>query len=485
MTTSVMKCFFATVGVVLFASVCPVSAQTQPVVVSENRAYFFGGREPIVPARILYTSASPNGRYLLATHLSPRTETFQWVLTPPDPTQTLTVTLTLYDARRNRATVLWKTSGNTTEFTTPVGFSWLSSGETAVVRLIHSKQVPSLQNVDTPGLSREQPRMEMGVSLLYVNAPRETVRRWDVGGTTNAIFGVSPSPTRNEALVTSSVDKDSYELRFLTGAGTLQAPISLPVRSFTVKGWSADGDRAELSAATVNSENKREFITYVWKRSTRTLQRVDTPDKDITYQTDDEATETKRRADLPVHISAGQAVVSVEQTKRESPCVLVTSKDGKEQYLLATDAKPVTILESGGRLTVIYESGSALYAVPVYPAPYSTYVTLLRREVEANAMQVASAIGQWMLDNKVESLPASFDPIVELVGDGKSKYMKRDTPFRDPKTGAMIFKNVYTGKPDATKNNPLFTLQHPFGKLTMYADGDNFVWDPAEPAAKP
>lgn len=466
----------------------PALAQSPPVLVSEDKAYFFGERDPIVTGSVLSTSVSSNGRHLLAIRASPRGEKFSSILPPPDPTQATTIALTLYDARRNRATDVWKIVSSGPPTTLPIGTFWLSENETAVLPLIRPKQAVPTDNAGKPIGPGEQPPAGVTLSLLYVNTLRATVRELTVGATSDGFprYDVSPSPTRNEALVALATDAESYALRFLTGTGMLQPAVSVPARSLTVKGWSADGNRAEIRASVVNKENKREFVSYVWERQTRTLRRVATTDKDMTYNADDEETDTKRREGLPVQMRSSQAVITAAETKREANSVIVGGRDGKASYLLATDAKPISLLESGTRLTAVYETDSALYAVPVYPVTYSEYVTFLRRGVESSAKQIDSAIEQWLYDNKVESLPASFDPIAELVGDGKTRYLKRDAPFRDPKSGAMIFKNVYTGKPDGTGNIARFTLQSPFGKLTMYEGGRNpIVWDPVEPPAKP
>lgn len=480
-----MNIFAKSACLFLFIVAGPVAAQSPPVLVSEDKAYFVGAPDLIVPANVLETSVSPNGRYLLATHSSPRTEQFQSVLPPPDPTQTKTTALTLYDARRQRTTTLWKVSDDSTQSTTPFRIFWLSDNETAIVELYHFKQISSLEPV---GSQNNQPREEWNVSFLYINIPRQTTKRVPVVGQASYMpnFGVTPSPTRNEALVIAQLPDASYALHFLTGTGSLQSAISVPARSLSVTGWSADGNHANIRAINYDKSNKREVTFYTWERQTKTLERVTVPGKESISPTAEDASNTKRDVTLPIQIGVQKAVITAGQTKRETPCVVLQGKDGKQQYLLATDAEPLTVLKSGERLTVLYESGSATYAVPVYTTTYSEYATFMRRGIEANAKQISAAIEQWMMDNKAESLPQPFDPIAQLVGDGKSLYLKRDTPFRDPGTGAMIFKSIYTGKPDTTGNIPRFSLQSPFGRLTMYENGKSGIaWDPVEPPVKP
>lgn len=450
----------------------PLFAQTLiPALTRGGDAYLWGKPEQIAAADVSEIAPSPNGRYLLFLRHTPASESFADSL--PAQSQTPQTMLCLYDAKRKQTVILWKITEGSVDSRSGESVTWLADGETAIVVASRCDRYPEgTFSDDTGGVRRYT------TELLFVDVPRQKIKTVSLGSRPTAPFMVTvyPAPIGTAAIVHSeSFDLPmSTELRFVQGIGTV---VALPIKGdIAPGGWNATGTTWAAREYSETADRKAPKTYAVFDRAKTVL---------LSHQLEPRDEHAKRplAPALPQSFARLQTVAgtwSAEGKVEPVSRLVVDMGDPAEKIVLATNAEAVCVM-GGDSPVVVYGANDALFAVPSYRVSHSDYVRRMRRRVTAGVMQIDSAMEQWMMDNKSDTFPKSPDAVSLLVGDGKSLYLKRNTPFRDPRTGAFAFQNLFTGSPDATGKTPRFSLQTSFGKVTMYAGDSPPVWEPAEP----
>ena len=466
---------------------------------SETDAYLPAAAQLIAPANVKSVLLHPQGRYALITQ--------EEAALPPGPligkSTTGAVSLLLYDGKLRKTRTLWERRADDKKHMV-LEVLWIAQTNCALVQTFDSDL---LENGISAGTS----------SLLFFNFDKSLAPR--VLATSQKGFTLAASPTQPLFVV----EEDDLIRMGSAPSSALGAPLTVPPATYLGYGWTKEGtsvygtQRVTTPATPTTKETSvRKWFTW---DGTKQVTFLANPPKDagmaqeivpvlpialrrgtvlippapqITPFNDDPFTD-ETPANAPIAPPNQAAKASPKDARKTAPpaaihpLFLETANAPKPETASATpvagDTKPaptnapnaVLLVPNADKSylladesAVLYETGRALYAVPLIKIKAKVYA---EQVVKAAAMQNAKHVGLGIL-MYAQDYDEEF-PLSDAFPTGVRPYLKNDSVF-----AGFSYQNpgVSMGKIAAPATTVMGYLATPNGRAVLFVDG-HVIWE--------
>jgi hypothetical protein len=477
----------------LTSAALPGRAAAEPprTVLTDKEAVVVGPAQILAMPTVTEVAPHPEGRYVLVVRQEADRLPFKLGETGDAGTYNAPgreVSIALWSSRREKVTTVWRRTPDTDTEVSVWSLDWLPGTANAL---------GLVQTVRRGGPEPEATSYE----LVSVNAAQGSSRTAAVpkallqgGPMLTVLAAPSGSPVLLQCLYRT--DKGSattlYRLDATTGVLDAARPAARLDASVIFGRWLADGKTLVGARTETGPDGKRRYVWMTLDPATGTTRDLpEAPKPAEMAPRPDQRTESAAAAALPLRLATVPAQVT--ESGKGVPLSLVyleaaTPDEGTRpqdrRTLVAADARTgegAGLLPDGS--AALYFVRDTLFVAPLRRADRAAFLdarrAAWRREMVANAKQLDSALQQYALDNKGVYPPPGSDIRSLIVGE--KAYIKRDTGFYDPETGADGFTYTYTGRKDAQGRVSLFTLRGAGGTITIYAEGGKDGWDDGTP----